>query len=743
MTWTPWQKLEHDAEPPRPRNPYIDWSLNGSGEERFISEDKEIGQDGGLIFQQFTPPEFGVGDPDWFVFPYLDEIAIPPKATNPLFQTDPISIAPPEEARLPGEPTEGEVETLLEDDTIIAGIIDVGIPLGHRRLRFPNGQTRLLAAWQMIGDWFLNDDTGRADLPFGCEFYEAGINALLTTHSGGDMTAWLDEAAFNGATGTLNYERATRQTTLGQRASHGAHVADMVAGLDPADHAHHAFGERVRIIAVNAPSSAVFGASGTYLDAYMLNAVQRIVDTSDALWRKNHNGQDPAEGQGYKVVINMSFGKQAGSKDTIDRFASGLAEMQAFRSNNKLPPVYIVMPVGNDNMDRCCAYLEPRAQAEAELNLRVLPQDQSSNFTEFWTRDVTEPDAQWPPAPVSPAVEIWARSPAGHESAPDDLPAIALGETYLSTLSNAQGNVMAHLYLRRVAEQRSTRCVDEVLEAEEPEATPALKFQHILCLAPTYRLDHEPEAPAGVWQLKVKNLHTARLQTVLSVQTDQGLTPNRSINLRSYFDDPGYVTHGPDGRLLESYAYPVVPFGGDSNLDIDADTPVRRHGTMNSSAAHDAVARVGGYRASDGRPAPYSSTGRGRPSGADDGTILGSTNGKERAYAPTASFPTDDGPGHFGILSAGSIDGSCVAMRGTSFASSQAAREVIRTLLANSAAHTPNRILFDLAKAQEKLAPNYLRGSNAQTEVRGRGRLRSPVERPASRRGDSFYDAYD
>lgn len=233
-------------------------------------------------------------------------------------------------------------------------------------------------------------------------------------------------------------------------------------------------------------------------------------------------------------------------------------------------------------------------------------------------------------------------------------------------------------------------------------------LRHLLCLAPT----HDPRtkiktAPAGLWKITVRNLTDERIQCVLSVQSDQQIKPGNPVNRRSYFDDRCYRLYDETGRMVESYAYPIAsPY----NLDLieggpEGDrkrSPVRRHGTLSSTAAHRDIARVGGYRVSDGRPAAYSSTGRGRRArttrGNDDDGTFTEVPRHAGSGAPTASLAVDDGPMHPGILAAGAANGSVVAFRGTSFAAAQATRLIAKHLIEHGSPNkTSGKILYEEA----------------------------------------------
>ena len=713
--WTDWEEVNGD------RDPYIHWSEKGPGEVRIVNQDDARDGDNILL----TNVRSGLGSEDWNVIKNLDQIVVPKAALN---ENAPGNHEPrlPERSKLPLG-IDGEHSTAIRQDTIIAGVVDVGMPLGHKRLRFPNGKTRLLSAWQMIGNWSLKK---QEDIPFGCEFYEADINKKILECSANDLTGKLDEDAFHKSLGVLNFDQIARQTAIANRASHGAHVLDMVAGSEFDE--PHDFAERVRVIAVNAPSSAVFGASGTYLDSYMLHAIQRITDLADGIWRNVFEGQLNQNPKGFPIVINLSFGKNSGSKDTLDRFAAALKQFLDKRESKGWSRIDIVMPTGNDNLARCNAYALPELGEPKSLNWRMQPQDQSSNYAEAWFEDGDESQEARPPD-----IRLSLSAPNGSSVLPT-YPALKARKTFFTWLKRDSA-VVAGLYLTRVAEEIQTNS-----EGDERTNPTQQKFRYVCCVAPTFRTDGQPSvASSGLWQIIMENT-LAELKLVnLSVQTDQSLSPNRSINRRSYFDDSGYETHGPDGRVLESYSYPKNKDGLFINLDKLADTPVRRHGTINASAAHKAVARVGGYRSSDGRPAFYSSTGRGRRDGSDSG-YPATIDGKNTSRAPTAALPTDDGPAHGGILSAGSADGSRVLMRGTSFAASQASRLMISELLQGRGGTSVRKTLSGVAILAEqrvaKSGPEELTANDEIAEVIGRGRISAQRQRKLRRVISSPFD---
>ena len=553
-------------------------------------------------------------------------------------------------------------------------------------------------------------------MPFGAEFSQAEINKHLKKHSGGRLNGWLNEHDFNVDTGVVSFAHHQAQRGAAGHSSHGAHVLDIVAGMDPSKpgKSEKNFLDRVRVIAINAPDSAVFKAAGTHLDAYMFFAIQRIADIADKVWTQNNSNFEEKNKsgkptiKGYPIVINMSFGKHAGSKDALDEFPAKLAEFVAQREASGWSKVRFVMPAGNDNLSRCNAILEPKKGAVEKLNWRLLPEDQSTNYVEVWGNEADQIPINISLKPPQSKAQFLGR------------PNPDLKHQYRDLYEN--GVLVARVYL-----SRSALPPEKAFSPDEKPGPRQEKFRYLLCIAPTYgATSTHPTAPSGMWEIAVENTSKARLQCVLSVQTDQALSPSDGVNLRSYFDDPDYELFGADGALLDSYSFPPSLNNEVENQDIRAKTPVRRHGTMNASTTHEVVARVGGYRVSDRRPAAYSATGRGRRKGEDDGARVHSKKSNGRKNAPTASFPTEDGPAHFGILAAGAANGSVAAMSGTSFASAQGARELIKQLLENDSNRTASAMLYFKADSEEKASQHPVQFSNVQINVLGGGRIKRP-----------------
>jgi len=146
--WTGWKPIGKGLA----QDPYIHWSLKGPGEDRVKKADEADVRDGDIVVQTLTKRAQKVLG--WKHFADLDKIVVPKLALNPATGGK-IVVKQPNRANMPSG-TDADLSTAIAEDTVIAGVIDVGMPLGHRRLRLANGKTRILSAWQMIGNWDLN-----------------------------------------------------------------------------------------------------------------------------------------------------------------------------------------------------------------------------------------------------------------------------------------------------------------------------------------------------------------------------------------------------------------------------------------------------------------------------------------------------------------------------------------------------------------------------------------------------------
>jgi hypothetical protein len=231
---------------------------------------------------------------------------------------------------------------------------------------------------------------------------------------------------------------------------------------------------------------------------------------------------------------------------------------------------------------------------------------------------------------------------------------------------------------------------------------------------------HQPVAPAGSWRVTLRNNAKPPLRLSICVQTDQSITPHAQTGLLARLEHPDYRRYDETtGRILDSCDNPASFAKGIP--DISA--VVRRHGSINATAASNDVIAVAGYRRSDGRPADYSATGH--------GVALDPHHGRP---VPSVALPTDDSPALFGVLGAGASNGSVVAMRGTSFASASATRLIAEELKAGGAARRGLQARLAVAAAAAEKAKPLHYGPTPDAVKIGSGRM-SPVPSALANRG--------
>ncbi|MEM9670817.1 MAG: hypothetical protein AAF950_18045 [Pseudomonadota bacterium] len=565
---------------------------------------------------------------------------------------------------------------VLEPDTVIVGVIDTGIALGHRSTRLPDGTTRFIASWQQSAARSVSGQEipGQGHLPVGRELFANDINELLETHSvGGLKDGWLDEEAFNRAAGLVDFSNPYGHRELARRAAHGTHVLGHAAGYDATqDSALAKFADKIRIIAVNLPDRNIVGLSGSFLEQYVGLAVARIILLERLLVVRASEDLEGAgldsENFSFPLIINLSFGKQAGPRDgeePIARLISKINDTQSIIPVDR-GGVFFTIPAGNDNLLQGNSAAELVAGAEREMKWRIHPEDQTPNYVEIWSEAIEGIFSDGEPIPLQIAIDLpngvaWSDLHKGRSR--DDT------QTRDGHIDEIENVVRIYCKIKSLKLQNDSN----------GELIDCFRVHYLLCVAPTMAQDGvSATAPAGVWKVKLKNQHSGNLKFFANVQTDQSAVPDGVTGLRSCFEDEDYVRiDETTGRLLDTYPYSDdeeaaiarARFGRGYLGHDSYKSMVKRHGTLNALAIDRRYSIVvGGYRATDGASAIYSATGFGDRIGRYMG-------------APTLAMVTDDGPAYPGILSEGARDGSVVAMRGTSFAAPQITKKIAELLV--------------------------------------------------------------
>lgn len=536
---------------------------------------------------------------------------------------------------LQGPPAGFEVPK-LDRNSVIVGIIDRGIPLNHARLCDANG-TRILASWQIDADW---EPARQAHVPFGREVYKNDIDDALNSTSG--------DEAFNERLGLVDMQSRNRANDVMYRQSHGAAILDRAAGAAP-----DAPPENIWVIVVNLPSRASIGSSGGFLDYFASLAAQRLQLLADWLWLSLFPNEPIVDGGGFPVVMNLSFGKNAGPQSSDDFFHKAIEGIRKDRPRQA--PFIPVIAAGNDNLEEGHAkqrvpphILNPDPVVQGWW---VQPEDQSPSFLEVWSEPI---DNKY----------LEATSTDEKETIPFTFDVLQPGVDR-SELRNSEPKIDHIRLLNRggTQDEHSKNLFGEapfaaiaVRKFAEPGAFGFSRLQFTICVLPT--VDHQPGAdvvPSGEWRIEITNLTPAQVTFDFMVQTDEPDGRSTRTSQRSWLTDAAYRRHDETGRVADSYSYP-----GLESTHLDPST-VKRHGTLNSTAVGKGFIAVAGHREMDGRPAAYSST--------------GARNAQNR-HVPDVSFPNEDGAAHRGVLASGSKDGSVLPIGGTSMAAAMATRRL-------------------------------------------------------------------
>ena len=265
-------------------------------------------------------------------------VPVPDFAANPAAEV--VETQQPKGLRDAFSPAKGAEK--LPRDTVIIGVVDTGIPLSHRRFRARDGRTRFLASWQQTAAWGTKK---QKYLPFGRELYQPEIDGLIAV-CGAGLDGPIDEDAFNIAADLIEPNELFGLRDLEHSVSHGAHVLDLAAGVDPAlaENKNDPLLD-CRIIAVNLPPMYIHGSAGNFLSIFAELAVERILRVADTIWDVQYG-----EPGGFPLVINFSFGKHAGPKNGNTVWEQAIQEMIAERQQRA--PTMIVLPAGNQNLAR-------------------------------------------------------------------------------------------------------------------------------------------------------------------------------------------------------------------------------------------------------------------------------------------------------------------------------------------------------------------------------------------------------
>lgn len=438
-----------------------------------------------------------------------------------------------------------ESEVVARDDwpkgTVVIGIIDDGIAFAHARLRSGPDTTRVEAFWEMN---------------LGEEFVRAGIDDLL---EGSKVAGQVDEGVVYRRAGLIDH-RSGRHKAVAWRAAHGAHVADLAAGADPAE------APRDRpVIAVQLPTPVVARTTGERLDQAVFLGIQYILDRAARL--------TPEGKPKLPVVINLSLGYIAGPHD-------GSGPLEAFMDwvSETRPEVRFTLPAGNAQLSRCHAVIDLGKGGPVDFDWVVQPGDRTHSLLqvrlpELW-QDGVDRIGMRVETPEGKVLEV-SEEVGSH-----------------AILTDAAGRVAGLLYHTLDWTAAGYRSVLHlwVKPSERPQPHPGAL------------------APAGVWKLRFTAGADLGGVAHAWVQRDDSLYGYPQRGRQPYFDDPPYRVVDDNGRLVSDDGDPA-----------QAATPsdVKRSALFNAVATGAGVLTAGGYLGRERSVAAYSAGGPNPPAEPD------------------------------------------------------------------------------------------------------------------------------
>ncbi|MBJ3778432.1 S8/S53 family peptidase [Acuticoccus mangrovi] len=404
--------------------------------------------------------------------------------------------------------------------------------------------------------------------------------------------------------------------------SHGTHVLDLMAG--DAWRGRPQTPEERPIIAVNVPSEAIEDRSDSLMPASLDRALREVLLAAVRLGIRM--SVDPDAPSFPPLVLNLSFGMFAGPCDGMGKNERLLRRfLEIYRALPGAPRCEITVAAGNSFQSRAMANTHLATGEPLTLDWSVLPDDKTSSFVEIWLPERSSGGAE---------ISVTLTPPGGPVSPPS-----RLGE--MIDLS-AGGDAAARIYHQEVSRQGG----------------PAVREVVTLAVRPT--TGDRPGvvvAPAGIWTLTLTGtpVEGVTVEVDIRTQRDDKVTFRPPRGRQSYFDDPNYRRFDATGRMIN-----------DTNGEVG---PVTRSRTLNAYASGPEAGGpllVAGVRRTDLSPALYSTAGPsagGRP-------------------GPTVCAQSEGSPSHIGVLATGTYSGSVAAMRGTSVAAPQAARQIANAIAA-------------------------------------------------------------
>ena len=522
-----------------------------------------------------------------------------------------------------GLTSESEVAAIEETDVVI-GVVDNGAAFAHGSLRDKTGlKTRLVTVWNQ------SRDTAELTPQFWRSSSLGWYGAVLPKASMDDaMCKSLNWGEVNEIRCYASImEDRESQRVLNNRDTHGAAVLTCAAGainpswmIDPKLGATSSprspfvddAASRAPVIFVDLPYETTPVSSGRWMPIAALDAVRFILDEAQRRYcKKLKPTQEPVP-----IVINISSGSNAGSRDGRSMFESALAELLL-----AYPTLSVTIAAGNARITGSHAKRVIDSGKFGDLVVRVPAGKRAETYVEFWP--------EWEDRSVGERLSKYVSNLKFSLIAPD-------GTVYGPVMPDKDGA----LFKRNDGEVLAG--LNFVEDAVQSEGRPMA----LLVVAATAPLKPFPHAPYGDWTVRCHNATGRSVRIKAWIERDDIVFGVRRPQL-AHFCESGNLAP-PINEWVDDDCSEVSRYDTFSNL-------------ANASGAFSVGAALGSR--DDGYVSPYSGG--------------GSVDGEGR---PLLIARADRSSAKPGMPVFGAFGSARQHMNGTSIAAPQAARWIANYL---------------------------------------------------------------
>ena len=507
-------------------------------------------------------------------------------------------------------------------------VIDNSISLAHPNFRIGQDKSRIEAAWMMDAIPRTGQDPD-AEAPFGRFWQRGQIEQKLAEH-GDDFDALLRAFGQDPA--------ASPALPLGfANTAHGTQIADLAAGIGPLD--DDLDPEEVRLLTVQLPSLVYWDTAGAMLGFFAIAGLKRMLDYA-------YSTPDLRD---VPIVVAFSYAITGGPHDGSHYIERLIAEVIDAHRKRGGARVYPLLPAGNSYDDR--RHARGKLVDGHTLTWQIPPGDRSPNFLEIWVpMDAGE-------------VTVTLTAPDGADIAADGGTAdLKSGDTTIARIDHEGGFAGDLRRILVVVGPTTTETLFNPGELPDPISTLGQPFRATF----GDPLDGV-RSPPGAWKVTIYG--TSEEVFRAWIHRDDFATGFMGQEPQSYLIDPIY-----EDKLDER-----PPGTQSTTVPDDADSRVKRSGTLSGIAGGRRTLVVGAHRARDGILARYSAA-------ADYGPPMSK-------LAPAMTAPADTSVIRPGLIAAGNRSGGKRARSGTSAGVPIIARWLLRQICGGNTVHLPP---FDL-----------------------------------------------